>query len=53
MIEKGFDKVCTKCLESINDIVKLKQYKTSIEPIKCVELKEKVLTNQVTSQLFY
>jgi chromosomal replication initiator protein len=52
-MEKAFDKVWTNCLEIIKDIVEWQHFKTWFEPIRPVELKEKVLTIQVPSQFFY
>src|SRR5574338_463242 len=52
-MEKNEEKIWTNCLKIINDIVERQHYKTWFEPIKPVELKEKVLTIQVPSQFFY
>jgi len=49
-MDKDFVKVWNDCLEIIKDIVEWQHYKTWLEPIKPVALKEKVLTIQVPSQ---
>lgn len=50
---KTADQVWKNCLAIIKDIVEWQHFKTWFEPIKPVELKEKILTIQVPSQFFY
>jgi chromosomal replication initiator protein len=52
-MEKTCEKVWQNCLAIIKDIVEWQHYKTWFEPIKPVELIDKVLTIQVPSQFFY
>ena len=52
-MEKACEKVWYNCLTIIKDIVEWQHYKTWFEPIKPVELSEKILTIQVPSQFFY
>ncbi len=52
-MEKTCEKVWYNCLAIIKDIVEWQHYKTWFEPIKPVELNEKILTIQVPSQFFY
>jgi chromosomal replication initiator protein len=50
---KSADQVWKNCLAIIKDIVEWQHYKTWFEPIKPVELKNKILTIQVPSQFFF
>ncbi len=50
---KTVDQVWKNCLAIIKDIVEWQHYKTWFEPIKPVELKNKILTIQVPSQFFF
>ena len=50
---KTADQVWKNCLAIIKDIVEWQHFKTWFEPIKPIELKDKVLTIQVPSQFFY
>lgn len=50
---KSADQVWKSCLAIIKDIVEWQHFKTWFEPIKPVELKEKILTIQVPSQFFF
>lgn len=50
---KTADQVWKNCLAIIKDIVEWQHFKTWFEPIKPVELKDKILTIQVPSQFFY
>src|SRR5450432_4002619 len=52
-MEKACEKVWYNCLAIIKDIVEWQHYKTWFEPIKPVELNDKILTIQVPSQFFY
>lgn len=52
-MDKKHDKVWQNCLSIIKDIVEWQHFKTWFEPIKPVELREKVLIIQVPSQFFY
>ncbi len=47
------DQVWKSCLTIIKDIVEWQHFKTWFEPIKPVELKNKILTIQVPSQFFF
>jgi chromosomal replication initiator protein len=50
---KTADQVWKSCLTIIKDIVEWQHFKTWFEPIKPVELKNKILTIQVPSQFFF
>lgn len=50
---KTADQVWKNCLAIIKDIVEWQHYKTWFEPIKAVDLNDKVLTIQVPSQFFF
>jgi chromosomal replication initiator protein len=50
---KTADHVWKNCLAIIKDIVEWQHFKTWFEPIRPVELKNKILTIQVPSQFFY
>ncbi len=52
-MENVCEKIWTNCLAIIRDIVEWQHFKTWFEPIKPVELNDKVLTIQVPSQFFY
>ncbi len=52
-MDKKHDKVWQNCLSIIKDIVEWQHFKTWFEPIKPVELREKVLIIQVPSQFFF
>lgn len=50
---KTADQVWKSCLTIIKDIVEWQHFKTWFEPIRPVELKNKILTIQVPSQFFF
>ncbi len=50
---KTADQVWKSCLTIIKDIVEWQHFKTWFEPIKPVDLKNKILTIQVPSQFFF
>ncbi|MCO5237665.1 MAG: chromosomal replication initiator protein DnaA [Chitinophagaceae bacterium] len=52
-MDKKHDKVWQNCLSIIKDIVEWQHFKTWFEPIKPVELRDKILIIQVPSQFFY
>ncbi len=52
-MENACEKIWSNCLAIIRDIVEWQHFKTWFEPIKPVELNDKVLTIQVPSQFFY
>ena len=51
-MEKAFDKIWTNCLEIIKDIVEWQHFKTWFEPIRPVELKDKVLRQETQKQMY-
>ncbi len=50
---KTADQVWKSCLTIIKDIVEWQHFKTWFEPIRPVELRDKILTIQVPSQFFF